>query len=107
MLAAQMRAGATVPTPPISGAIDFFASVVERCHEAKEEALFPLLAGYGGPEDGSLRALRTEHEEGRRLIGELGLLSGRRRVEGQALTLLQAYIALLRGHMAGENTRLF
>jgi len=59
MLAAQMRAGATVPTPPISGAIDFFASVVERCHEAKEEALFPLLAGLprrhcvgtGGPHE--------------------------------------------------------
>ena len=46
----------------------------KKSDEAKEEALFPLLAGYGGPEDGSLRALRTEHEEGRRLIGELGLL---------------------------------
>jgi CBS domain-containing protein len=107
-LAARMQGGATVVTPPLSGAIDFFTRFVGRCHEVKEEeGLLPVMAGYGVPGGGSRAALVAEHDEGRRLVGELHLLSGRQRAESEALTLLQTYLALLRRHMAREHAMLF
>jgi CBS domain-containing protein len=108
MLTARMRVGAAVPMPPVAGAIDFFSTFVEGCHEAKEEeALFPVLAAYGPPDGASLTALRSEHEEGRWLVGALRPRSGRLRLDGTALGLIEAYIALLRQHMANEDTALF
>jgi hemerythrin-like domain-containing protein/CBS domain-containing protein len=107
MLAARIRGGATVATPPLSGVIDFLQIFVDRCHEAKEEeGLLPVLAAYGVPGVGSFAALVAEHDEGRRLVGALQL-SGRWRMESEALTLLQAYFALLRRHMASEQAVLF
>jgi CBS domain-containing protein/hemerythrin-like domain-containing protein len=108
MLAARMEGGLAVPTPPLAGAIDFFKSFVGRCHEAKEEeGLLPLLAAYGAPGGGWLAALVAEHDEGRRLLGALHLPSGRQAVESEVLTLLRAYLALLRRHMAREHAVLF
>ena len=108
MLAARMEGGAAVPAPRLAGAIEFFTSFVGHCHEVKEEeGLLPLLAGYGGPGGGWLAALVAEHDEGRRLLGALRLVSGGQSAESEALTLLQAYLALLRRHMAGEQAVLF
>src|SRR5262249_28190555 len=67
MLAAGMQGCRGIPTP-FSGAIDFFASFVDGCHEVKEEeGLLPVLAGYGVPAEDSFTGLLAEHAEGRRL----------------------------------------
>lgn len=108
MLVARMRRGAAMPLPPLSGAIEFFATFVDRCHEAKEEeGLLPVLVEHGPPDSASLAALTVEHDEGRRLVGALRPLSGRPRVDGAGITLLEDYVAFLRRHMASEDAALF
>jgi CBS domain-containing protein len=110
MLTARTRSSGTFPVPvsPIAGAIDFFGSFVEGCHEAKEEeGLFPALARHGEPPDLSLGSFSVEHDEGRRLAEALRPLSGRARIDGQAIGLVETYAAFLRGHMALESTTLF
>jgi len=106
MLTAGMQGCRGVPTP-FSGAIDFFASFVDGCHEVKEEeGLLPVLAGYGVPAEDSVTGLLAEHAEGRRLVGALRRLPAER-LESEAVALVQAYLALLRRHMARENAVLF
>jgi CBS domain-containing protein len=91
--------------PPLDGAIEFFTAYVERCHEAKEEeALMPVLAGYGILDAEALRAIRGEHDEGRRLLQALRPFCGRRAMESAAGSLLRSYVVLQRRHMAFEET---
>ena len=111
-LTERRRDGREVPALPVTGAVDFFAGFVARCHEAKEdEALFPALAACGvddgGLDDGGLMdALRADHREGERLLGALRPLSSRQRFDGEAWSMLEAYLALLRRHIASEDGRL-
>jgi CBS domain-containing protein len=97
------RAGAPMPEPPISGAVEFFSAFVERCHDRKEEeGLFPVLEGYR-PAGDPLPTLHTEHEEGRRLLSALRARSPHARSSGEAIGVLDAYGELLRRHIAIEN----
>lgn len=103
-LTERRRSGAAVPFPPVASAIDFFAAFVVRCHDAKEaEALFPILAAYGGGEGALVGQLRAEHEESERLVGTLRALAPGPGVEGRAWTLLETYLQLLRQHIASEE----
>jgi len=102
MLTAGMQGGRGASTP-LFGAIEFFASFVDGCHEVKEEeGLLSVLAGYGLPAEDSFGGLLGEHAEGRRLVGALRRLPAQR-LESEAVTLMQAYLALLRRHMAREH----
>ena len=101
----RVAPGRDLPMPPLAGAIEFFTAYVERCHEAKEEeALLPVLAGYGILDGQALRTIQSEHDEGRRLLQALRPFSGRRAMEGAAGSLLGSYVALQRRHMALEET---
>jgi len=96
--------GSPVPEPPVSGAIEFFSAFVERCHDRKEEeGLFPVLEACRMPGDDPFAALRTEHDEERRLLGVLRALSCHQRGSGEVLGPLAAYAELLRRHIAIEN----
>jgi CBS domain-containing protein len=102
-LTRRRRDGADVPTLPVAGAVDFFAGFVARCHDVKEdEALFPMLVARGAA-NGLVEALRQDHAEGDRLLGALRPFSSRQRVDGEAWTLLQRYLDLLRRHLASED----
>jgi CBS domain-containing protein len=57
--------------------------------------------------DLSLGSFSVEHDEGRRLADALRPLSGRAHIDGEAIALIEAYAAFLRGHMALESTTLF
>jgi CBS domain-containing protein/hemerythrin-like domain-containing protein len=97
------RAGAPMPEPPISAAVEFLSAFVERCHDRKEEeGLFPVLEGYR-PAGDALPTLHAEHEEGRRLLSALRAQSPHARSGGEAIGVLDAYGELLRRHIAIEN----
>ena len=105
-LTLKRRAGADVPMLPLTGAVDFFAEFVARCHEVKEEeALFPVLVACEGA-NGLIEALRHDHEEGNRLLGALRPFWSRKRVDGEAWTLLESYLDLLRRHLSSEDVDL-
>ena len=100
MLTLKRRAGADVPMLPVTGAVDFFAEFVARCHDVKEqEVLFPMLVARAGA-SGLVEALRHDHDEGRRLLKAL------RPFSWEAWTLLESYLALLRRHLASEDVDL-
>jgi CBS domain-containing protein/hemerythrin-like domain-containing protein len=106
-LAERRRHGSEVPTLPATGAIDFFADFVARCHDAKEEeALYPALAAHGVPDGEAIKALRADHEEGDRLLGALRPLFSRHRVDDEAWSLLDAYVRILRRHISREDGEL-
>jgi CBS domain-containing protein/hemerythrin-like domain-containing protein len=107
-LAERRRHGSEVPTLPATGAIDFFADFVARCHEAKEEqALYPALEAHGISDGDAMQALRADHEEGARLLGALRPLFSRHQVvDGEAWSLLDAYVGLLRRHISREDGEL-
>jgi CBS domain-containing protein/hemerythrin-like domain-containing protein len=105
-LTLKRRAGIHVSALPVTGAVDFFAEFVARCHDVKEdEALFPMLVARGGA-NGLIAALRHDHEEGDRLLGALRPFSSRQRVDGEAWTLLESYLDILRRHLASEDVDL-
>jgi CBS domain-containing protein len=106
-LAERRRSGSRVPALPVTGAIDFFSGFVAGYHEAKEEqGLFPALIARSTEGDGVVAMLRTQHEEGERLLGALRPLSMRQRVDGGAWTLLEAYLAFVREHITSEDDTL-
>src|SRR5262249_21145236 len=103
-LAERRRSGSPVPTLPVTGAIDFFSAFVAGCHAAKDErALFPALAARSADDGGVGALLKAQHDEGGRLLGALRPLPTRQRVDGEAWTLLEAYLALVRGHVTSED----
>jgi CBS domain-containing protein len=103
-LTERRRSGANVPTLPVTGAVDFFSGYVAGCHDVKEdEALLPAAAACGAADDALVRTLRQDHEEGDRLLGALRPLLSRHRVDGEAWSLLEAYLALLRRHITTED----
>ena len=93
---------AAVPGPLVSGATEFFGAFVDRCHGAAEDALFPALARHGLLTDEAQRVAAQEHEEGRRLLGDLH--PGRAGRARDPAPRLAAYVAFKRRHMAMEET---
>jgi hemerythrin-like domain-containing protein len=94
--------------------VEFVRGFADACHHGKEERiLFEAMIEAGMPRDqGPIGVMLAEHREGRRLVGILrdeAARAGswtdieRHRVEDAAL----AYAALLRSHIAKEDTRLY
>jgi CBS domain-containing protein/hemerythrin-like domain-containing protein len=107
-LARLRRAGAVVPNLTVTGAIEFFTAFVSRCHDAKEsEALFPVLVRHEALSGGLVETLEADHQEGCRLLDVLHTLSLRHRLDAEAWGLIEAYLTLLRRHIASEDAGLF
>lgn len=112
--AGRMRGPAGIDLALVEKMLDFFKNFTDRCHHAKEEGhLFPMLEAGGLPPDkGSLAALLSEHEEGRRLVSRIGgLLPEAARGDHAAVMSsadgLAAYARLLEDHIAKENSVFF
>ena len=103
-LSARRRGGSGVPVLPVAGAIDFFTGFVSGCHDVKEtRVLFPVLAASGVDDGGLMQALQDDHEEADRLLAALQTVSADQCLDGPAWTLLEAYLGLLRRHIASED----
>lgn len=93
--------------------IDFFRNFVSACHHAKEEDhLFARMRERNLPDgSGLIDELQSEHEQGRRLIGDLEQNLGDAEAGEQNLQvlgeILTAYAALVRRHIDKENHILF
>ena len=92
----------------------FLRSFADAAHHAKEEdALFPKLIEKGLPaKGGPVSVMLEEHEEGRRLVSEMGEHLDRA-AQGAELDMDafaragRAFVALLRDHIDKENEVLF
>jgi len=84
----------------------YLAQEVAHHFEIEEQALFPLLAGHIGSEQGPLAVMNAEHASFRELLRQLSddLDSGR---PGQAQQYAREIVDLLRGHIAKEDQVLF
>jgi len=101
------------PAEDLAGLLDFFTVFADGCHHVKEETiLFPALEAAGLARGrGPVGTLLEEHDEGRRLVGELRqalpLLErdapARQRFAATALE----YVAMLDRHIDVENDGLF
>jgi hemerythrin-like domain-containing protein len=94
--------------------VDFFRTFVDRCHHTKEERhLFPRLEARGVPKErGPIGVMLAEHEQGRarvRAVAEAvaAAQAGDAAARRTASDNLLAYVELLRGHIAKENSVLF
>jgi hemerythrin-like domain-containing protein len=95
-------------------ALDFFQNFADRCHHDKEEQyLFPLLEAKGFPRQGGPTGVMFhEHEEGRRHIRALNAAlvlaeTGHAPALQQFIEHADAYVALMREHIAKEDHCLF
>lgn len=72
-LAAPIRTGREINLDLLREAVAFMREFADRCHHSKEEALlFPAFVAHGVPLHGCpIEALLHEHQQGRRLVGEL------------------------------------
>ena len=103
-LTARLREGTDAPVSALAGAIEFFTAFVSGVHAAREErGLMPVLARHGAAMP---RALRHEHEEGRRLLRALHAVAARRQLDGHRLMRLNDYLAFLRRHLATADASL-
>lgn len=105
-LAAALRGKDGGDPRRVGDLLDFARGFVDRCHHGKEERhLFPMLAAKAGA-SGPVSVMLAEHEEGRRLVRrvEAALAEGNSAGAAQGL---DAYAALLRAHIAKEDTVLF
>jgi len=72
----------------------------------EEQALFPLLAGYLGEEDGPLAVMNAEHAAFRELLKGLTTALNSRDHDAQRAHAAEL-VQLLRGHIAKEDQVLF
>ncbi len=92
----------------------FFKLFADQCHHGKEEdLLFPVLEARGIPrEGGPIGVMLHEHEQGRVLVRQMmeHLEQARGGDTAAGTTVIQAsqaFIELLRNHIAKENNILF
>ena len=114
MVCARARASGAVDGVAFRHSLEFFRRYADDLHHGQEDALlFPLLELRGmSMSSGPLQVMRYEHEEGR---GRLRLMERHlpHAVAGQAsairevLAQAEAYIFLLRQHIAKEDECLF
>ena len=108
------RRGGAIDLKSAEEILDFLGTFADRCHHGKEEgALFPMLGKKGLPTQvGPVAVMLSEHEQGRAEISGMraaiasfaqGLAEGADRFATHA----NAYIDLLRDHIAKENNVLF
>lgn len=94
--------------------LEFFRNFADRCHHAKEEdALFPAMEARGfSPSVGPTAVMRSEHEQGRRLMAAMSeAVRGGMDQEPDAIAAFRSaarsYIQLLRSHIQKEDGCLF
>jgi len=77
--AAALRAGGSVNRESLVGLVPFMRDFADARHHGKEEhRLFPVLNDKGLPaRNGPVQAMCSEHETGRRLVGDLENAVGR------------------------------
>lgn len=98
--------GQTVDPQDLLQLSDFFEAFADRCHHGKEDGLlFPALAQAGLKPPAELqRQLQDEHAQGRAALQDLRTHAGTPGPDfAQAA---ERYAALLRQHIATENTEL-
>lgn len=110
----KLAHGEALNTAHIDGILEFLSVFVDTCHHGKEEEfLFPALESAGVPrEGGPIGVLLDEHEQGRKQVARLKQFvsahqSGDPRAAVGIQDTIKAYVDLLNGHIAKENTVLF
>ncbi len=113
-LARRAESGEQLPAAAVAGLLEFFRIFADQCHHGKEEELlFPLLEEKGLPRQGGpLGVMLQEHDQGRGLIRDMrdaaaALESGDPGASRRWAAAAQAYVFLLRAHIAKENNVLF
>ncbi len=110
----RLQAGGDVPADLFLRAVDFFRGFTDGCHHAKEEEkLFPAMEQRGVPRmGGPIAVMLAEHEQGRAYVRTMAEAADRYSKGDKSATapLIQSgqgYVALLRQHIAKENSVLF
>ncbi len=106
-VSADLRRVAPVPQGDLESIVEFLQVFADACHHAKEEeVLFPALEAAGMSRSGPIAVMLHEHELGRGHIRAMAqaLQAGTLK---EACAPAEAYSALLRAHIAKENTVLF
>lgn len=102
--------GRPLPVDFARWSIGFFRQFADGCHHHKEEeALFPLLVKRGLPKEGGpVGVMLSEHELGRRLIGQMSAALDESPPNSRCFADAAAqYVSLLRQHIWKENNVLF
>jgi hemerythrin-like domain-containing protein len=95
-------------------AAEFISGFADGCHHHKEEGvLFEAMAAQGMPtEEGPIGVMLAEHEQGRAYTKAMREAAGRLEqgdddARAQVVNSARGYVALLRQHIAKEDTVLF
>lgn len=113
-MAAECEKNGRLDPAPARDALVFFRNFADRCHHGKEEnQLFPMMERRGfAPHAGPTAIMRSEHEQGRELLGRIdaaidsaagGLPEAARLFVDSA----RGYANLLRAHIEKEDHCLF
>ncbi|MBT0665264.1 hemerythrin domain-containing protein [Geobacter pelophilus] len=114
ILVEELDKGKELEVGVLRDMVEFMQVFADKCHHGKEEGiLFPLLESKGVPVNGCpLGILIHEHQNGRKLVAELGEATGayaRGKPEGHDLlrTSLQGLVSLYPNHIWKEDYLLF
>jgi len=112
--AERLTAGQPVRPGFFLDAADFIKGFADGCHHRKEEGvLFEAMVAAGLPKQaGPIAVMLAEHEQGRAYTrgmreAALRLAGGDASAQVEVARNAQGYAALLRGHIAKENSILF
>lgn len=109
-IALKLSRGENVDQGDPSSLVDFLKLFADKCHHGKEEGLFfPALEKHGIQNAGGpIGQLLMEHTQGRAHIAAMAKAVAAVPVDAPSFTAsATAYIALMRDHIAKENTVLF
>lgn len=110
----KIHSGEQIDSGHLDSIMEFLSIFIDQCHHGKEEEfLFPALESAGvSRQDGPIGVMLTEHEQGRKLAGQLkeavtAYKSGDKTAAADIKQTVAEYTALLTQHIAKENTVLF
>ena len=114
MIANRAEANRRVDTQAVAKALEFFRTLVDRCHHWKEEALlFPMLETKGIPREGeTIGVMLIERDQGRSHVRAMAaavqnLQEDSPSAREQFIEHARAYVELLRQHIHHEDSCLF
>jgi len=106
----KTAAGETAEPDDLTRLVDFLKLFADKCHHGKEEGIFfPAMEKYGIPnEGGPIGQMLREHTQGRAYIAAMSEAASAVPVNSESFAAnASSYIALMRDHIAKENTILF
>lgn len=106
----KLNAGEKVERSDLTSLVDFLKLFADKCHHGKEEGIFfPAMEKYGVPNAGGpIGQMLKEHTQGRAYIAAMADAVAVAPIDSKAFTSsASAYMALMRDHIAKENTVLF